>query len=70
MDFQASPVAQKSRGCVPVQLLPIAAANFYGNSRGGNCGTPEPVASFLVCMTSKATFETPLQNHIAVFDPH
>jgi hypothetical protein len=43
----------------------IAAANFYCN-----CGTSEPAASFLVCMISKATFETPLQNQIAVFDPH
>jgi hypothetical protein len=39
----------------------IPAANFYCNY-----GTPEPVAIFLVCMISKATFETPLQNHIAV----
>jgi hypothetical protein len=41
-----------------------AAVDFYCN-----CGTPEPVVSSLVCMISKATFETPLQDHIAVFDP-
>jgi hypothetical protein len=58
------PCRSKEQGLRASKVI-IAAANFYCN-----CGTPEPAASFLVCMISKATFETPLQNHIAVFDPH
>jgi hypothetical protein len=42
INFQASPVAQQSRGCVPVQLL------FLLLTSAANYGTPEPVASFLV----------------------
>jgi hypothetical protein len=44
------PCRSKEQGLRASAVI-IAAANFYCN-----CGTPEPAASFLVCMTSKATF--------------